>query len=141
MKRFFSVLLCVLILSASAAAADHADVTSLAKLQDYIYSFSPKAVEADSWGGVTVQLSGTVLTAYQVENNHWELLVAVDDPDAMTPIGADAPVFRAHFRLHLDACPFAAGDPVTVFGTLNILYSSTMVPVILAKTINGSDDF
>ena len=37
--------------------------------------------------------------------------------------------------------PFAVGDEVEVVGSLNSLYSSVMIPQILAETINGSDDF
>lgn len=110
--------------------------TALRPLQDLILTSAPADL-AD----ISVELSGSVLAVYQVIDNHWEMILSVQDSDALIPINADTPVIVAHFRLHQEQLPVAVGDDATVSGSLNAMYSSAMIPSILVETINGSEDF
>lgn len=138
MRRFLSVLLALMILFTVSTASAY-DFVSLKKLQDYIYYHS--TAEMMNIMSTTVMLRGTIQSVDQVTGNHWQMIIAVDEPDAAPPIWSDDPVFIAHFRLHVDPCPVAVGDEVTVSGSFNPLYSSFLVPSILVETINGSEDF
>lgn len=139
MKKLFSVLL-VLVLVCSVSAAGALTVTSLSELQRIIEHNSP----GDLLGPdpCTVQLSGTILDIeYARQSNHFNITLQVDDPKAYTPLGYDAPILNVHFRLHDVYMSFKVGDRIDVTGELNSLYSSVMIPWILAETINGSDEF
>ena len=139
MKKFTALFLAaVLIFSMSTAGA--VVLRSLRETQDFLMKFSPNTM--DSYGEHTVTISGTIQEIHWCNaNNHYEMTLAVDEEKALVPIGSDTPQLAVHFRLHVDPMPFAVGDEVEVVGTLNSLYSSVMIPQILAETINGSEDF
>lgn len=140
MKRLQALALVVFILASSAATASAARFSSLSLLQKHLERHSPEALMAS--GPHHVEMQGRILELHWCgENNHHQMTLQIDDPAAMAPIGAEGPQLIVHFRLHKDAPPFSVGDTVTVSGSLNALYSSVMVPWILAETINGSDDF
>lgn len=139
MKKIFSVILIIIMLLPIASAGSE-QFTSLAKLQQYIENHSPAQLLGPQ--SHRVQISGTILDIrFANQSNHYDMTLQVDDPDARRPIGYDAPVLNVHFRLHVDPIPFQVGDLVEVSGSLNSLYSSVMIPYVLAETINGSDDF
>lgn len=133
MKKFLVLVLAFLLL-VPAASADQ--FPSLRRLQDFLMTRSPDQISAT--GPHYADLDGVVLDIrWTGEGNHWELTLQVDQPDALKPIGADAGLVTVHFRLHQEVPPVAVGDEITVFGEVNPLYSSVMVPWILARTING----
>lgn len=140
MKRCFLAVLVLTLLVSASAPASAAYLSSLSQLQQYIENHSPADLAAT--GPHYVELDGRIVDLYPCGiNNHYEMILQVDDPQATPPLGADSPQLVVHFRLHLDEPPFRIGDTITVFGSVNELYSSVIVPVILAETINGSDDF
>lgn len=138
MKKYLSMLLCLsLILFAATASAR--TFTTLAELQKFIYNHSAASTELNE---PVVKLDGTISEiTWCGKNNHYNMTLLVDDPNAAVPIGEESPRLTVHFRLHVDPIPFSVGDQISVYGTLNSLYSSYMVPEILAEFINGSDDF
>ncbi len=138
-RRLFVLFLSlVLVFSASPAAAR--TFSGLGELQQYIEKHSPADLAAS--GPHYAELEGTIVEMHALGvNNHWQLTLQVEDPRAIPPLGADGPRLIVHFRLHLDEPPFRIGDTITVFGTVNELYSSVIIPEILARTINGSEDF
>ena len=136
MKKLISLILAALLLC-SAVPASGETLTTLRMVQDYIYKTAPAYA-----GEPYVELDGTIESIeWCGANNHYDMLVTVDDPKATAPIGAEKPRMIVHFRLHVDPIPFEVGETITVFGTLNIMYSSYITPYVLAKYINGSDDF
>lgn len=138
MKKLFALFLAVfLILSVSAACARSFD--SLRDLQDYLSTHAPDQliVASDSFTA-----EGSILDIrWCGDGNHYEMTLAVSEDRALTPIGCDSPRITVHFRLHMDPMPFDVGDLISVSGSVNPLYSSVMIPWILADTINGSADF
>ena len=139
MKKFLSVLLVLTVAMATASSAAAQTFHSLDQVQHYLYYHSP----VDSIGDDPyVELEGTVSEIiYTGPNNHHSMTLLIDEKKASAPIWADSPQLTVHFRLHVDEVPWKVGDTVTVFGTLNHLYSSFMIPYIVASYINGSDDF
>ena len=139
-RRLFVLFLSLLLICCTAAPAAARTFSSLGELQQFIEKHSPADLAAS--GPHYAELEGTVVEMHALGvNNHWQLTLQVDDPRATPPLGADGPQLIVHFRLHLDEPPFRIGDTITVFGTVNELYSSVILPEILAKTINGSEDF
>lgn len=146
MRKFFTSALVALSLAAALAvtalpgAAAAMTFPSLSMLQAYLLETSPS--QSMAAGTHYVDLDGTVLSiTWAGQSNHYNMLISVDDPKATVPIGADAPQLNVHFRLHKEQPPFQVGDEITVFGSLNEMYSSVVVPDVLAQYINGSDDF
>lgn len=140
MKRLLSALLIFSLVIAVATPAAARSFFSLGELQLFIEKHSPADLAAS--GPHYIELEGAVVEMHALGvNNHWQLTLQVDDPQAITPLGADGPQLIVHFRLHLDEPPFRIGDTITVFGTVNELYSSVILPEVLAKTINGTEDF
>lgn len=136
MKKRITVIFC-LILVCCTATAYATTFFSLSQLQKYIFNHSPASMEEQR-----VKLEGTISEiVWCGANNHYDMTLLVEDPDASVPVGEDTPRLTVHFRLHVDPIPFAVGDKITVDGTLNGLYSSYMVPCIIADYINGSDNF
>lgn len=133
MKRFLLVLV-VLSLSLVPALSS---AGNLADLQQYMMKTAPNRFP-DS---LSLIFSGEIVDIYTVYGNHWEMKIKVDDPDATVPIDSDFPYVIGHFRLHLDECPFKIGDTVEIEGSLNTFYSTVLVPSILCKYINDSNDF
>lgn len=131
MKRLLSLLLVLCLLPAAALA----DYFTLRGLQGDILRYVERI------GEPSVCLSGEILDVYHIATNHWEMKVAVDEEGAASPVGYDRPYFIAHFRLHVDSVPFSVGDYVEIRGSLNYMYSSPMIPLVLVDTVNGSDDF
>jgi len=137
--------LCLLLSLCVSASADWldampADFTALRPLQRYLEFTAPDAIPPS----VLVELSGTVADLHWCgTGNHWQFTLLVDEPGAISPgtVSQDGPQAAVHFRLHLEEPPFQDGDVVAVRGTLNSLYSSVIIPWILARTINGTDDF
>ena len=139
MKKLLSFFLAALLIC-SAAAASAQTFTTLSQLQRHLETCSPS--QSMNAGTHYLEIEGTIESiTWAGANNHYDMILLVDEDKAYKPIGASAPRLCVHFRLHKDQPPFQPGDVVTVFGTLNELYSSVMVPCILAKTINGSEDF
>ena len=138
MKKITIIALAFLIFASSAAALTF---DSIADLQKCLLTHSPDQLM--SMGTHCVELTGTVLEiVWTGQSNHWEMTLQLPgEPGAASPIYADSPLLRVHFRLHLDAVPFAVGDVLTVRGSLNEMYSAPLLPWILADTINGSGDF
>ena len=137
MKKLLVLLLAALLICSAASAQTFA---SLSQLQQYLESHSPS--QSMAAGTHYLEIEGTVDSiAWAGANNHYNLILLVEDEKALAPIGASSPQLCVHFRLHKDQPPFQPGDVITVFGSINELYSSVMVPQILAKTINGSEDF
>ena len=140
MKRLLSALLIFSLVITVATPAAARTFTSLGELQQFIEKHSPADLAAS--GPHYIELEGAVVEMHALGvNNHWQLTLQVDDPQALTPLDADGPQLIVHFRLHLDEPPFRIGDTITVFGTVNELYSSVILPEVLAKTINGTEDF
>lgn len=140
MKRMIIVFLSVLLSLSITMSAMAAQFSSLGQLQKYLEKHSPAELSAS--GPHYVETEGVILELHWCgKNNHYQMTLQVDDPSAVAPIGAEHPQLIVHFRLHKEAPPFKIGDMVTVFGSLNELYSSVMVPWVLAKSINGTDDF
>ena len=138
MKRFLSVLLATALLISSSASA--ASFSSVSQLQQFIMKYSPDTIS--STGPHVVDLEGTISSIYWCNaNNHYEMILQMEDDRALVPVGSDLPQVVVHFRLHVDPMPFRVGDVVTVYGSLNSSYSSVMLPSIDAKFINGNDDF
>lgn len=138
MKKTIALIFIVVIILVSTASAEH--FTTLSQLQRFIIAHSSDQIEAS--GPHTVELSGSILDIYPYGiGNHYEMLIQVDDPQAVPAMRYSAPVLVVHFRLHMDPVPFQVGDHVTVRGALNSLYSSPIIPWILADLINGSPDF
>lgn len=136
MKKFVLLLLAVMMVAAAVPASGET-FTTLRMLQDYIYKTSPRNA-----GEPYAELEGTIESIeWAGANNHYNMTLLVDDPKALVPIGEETPRLTVHFRLHVDPIPFQVGDTITVFGSLNSFYSSVMVPYILAKFINGNDNF
>lgn len=132
MKRFVIFLLVIALLLPAVASAG-----GLRRVQDYFANRIPF-----NYSDLPICLSGEIVDVYSIGvNTHWEMKVKVDDDDAYTALWSDYPYFIATFRLHLEECPFAVGDEVLIEGTLNNLYSSVIIPVIVVKYINDSDDF
>ena len=137
MKKLFVLLLAALLICSAASAQTFA---SLSQLQQYLDKHAP--AQSMAAGTHYLEIEGTVDSiTWAGANNHYDLILLVDDPKALSPIGSDSPQLRVHFRLHKDQPPFQPGDVITVFGSVNELYSSVIIPQILAKTINGSEDF
>ena len=139
MKKILSILLVLTVAMAMASPAAAQTFYSLDQVQHYLYYHSP----ADDVGSEPyVELEGTISEIiYTGPNNHHSMTLLINEEKASAPIWADSPQLTVHFRLNVDEIPWKVGDTVTVFGTLNPLYSSFMVPYILAKYVNGSDDF
>lgn len=138
MKRFIALLLAITLLICSSAAAT--SFSSVGQLQRFLLKYSPDRIA--STGPHVVDLEGTITSLYWCNaNNHYEMILQVEDSSAMAPVGSDLPQVVIHFRLHVDPMPFQVGDVVTVRGSLNYMYSSVMLPFIEAEFINGSDDF
>ena len=138
--RRLLVLFLSLVLVFSVTPATARTFSGLGELQRYIEHHSPADLAAS--GPHYIELEGAVVEMHALGvNNHWQLTLQVDDPQAITPLGADGPQLIVHFRLHLDEPPFRIGDTITVFGTVNELYSSVILPEVLAKTINGTEDY
>lgn len=132
------ILALALILSAAPAAA--VDFYALNTLQEYL-SATPPDISMRR-GTHHVMLRGTVAEiTHTGPNNHHNLLLLVEDPEALAPVWSESPQVIVHFRLHLEEPPFHVGDQIIVSGSLNELYSSVMIPYILAEEINGSDEF
>lgn len=137
MKKLLAVFLAALLVCSSASAQTF---SSLSQLQRHLENSSP--AQSMAAGAHYLEVEGAVDSiTWAGANNHYDLILLVDDEKAMAPIGASSPQLRVHFRLHKEQLPFQPGDVLTVFGSVNELYSSVMVPMILAKTINGSEDF
>lgn len=140
MKRLLSALLIFSLVIAVATPAAARSFSSLGELQLFIEKHSPADMAAS--GPHYIELEGAVVEMHALGvNNHWQLTLQVDDPQAITPLGANGPQLIVHFRLHLDEPPFRIGDTITVFGAVNELYSSVILPEVLAKTINGTEDY
>lgn len=138
MKKSLAVLLIFFALVPSLAHAEH--FTSLSSLQRFIMQHAPDQV--DGTLSHTVTLSGTIIDLYSYnKSNHYEMLLQVDDGKAVDSFRYGVPVLVVHFRLHVDPVPFHVGDVIEVKGTLNALYSSPIMPWVLADEINGSSDF
>lgn len=139
MKKILSILLVLTVVMAMASPAAAQTFYSLDQVQHYLYYHSPmESVGEDPY----VEIEGTISEIiYTGPNNHHSMTLLIDEEKASAPIWSDSPQLTVHFRLHADEVPWKVGDTVTVFGTLNTLYSSFMVPYILAKYVNGSDDF
>lgn len=138
MKKVLIVFLSLLLVCSAATPAAARTFSSLSELQQYILNHAP----ADMTGSLHADLEGTITEiTWCGTGNHWQLLLKVEDPHAIPPIGSDAPLLIVHFRLHKDSPPFQVGDSITVSGSVNSLYSSVIVPLVLADYINGSDDF
>lgn len=139
MKKVITFILCLAIAFSAVVPASAASFTALAQLQQYIEDHTPAQLLADTH---FVELEGVVVEIHWCgANNHYEMTLQANDPQALRPIGAEAPLLVVHFRLHLAEPPFQVGETVAVFGTLNPLYSSVVIPCVLAKTINGTEDF
>lgn len=137
MKKLFILILAALLFVSTASAQTF---VSLSQLQHHLETHSPS--QSMAAGTHYLEIEGTVDSiTWTGASNHYDLILLVDDKKASAPIGAASPQLRVHFRLHKEQPPFQPGDVITVFGSVNELYSSVMVPMILAKTINGSEDF
>lgn len=140
MKKALAASLALALLISAAVPALAVRFSSLSELQRFLLKKSPDTIAATA--PHSVDIFGTVQEIrWCGANNHYELTLRVDDPDALAPIGAGGPQLVVHFRLHREQLPAAVGDTIAVSGSLNELYSSVMVPWILAGTINGSSDF
>ncbi len=138
MKKFFLLFLAITLLFCSSAAAT--SFSSVGQLQQFLMKYSPDQIS--STGPHIVDIDGTISEIrWCGANNHYEMILQMEDDRAMAPIGSDVPLIVVHFRLHVDPMPFQVGEEVSVYGTLNYMYSSVMLPSVDAKFINGNDDF
>lgn len=137
MKKLFLTVLAAAVLLTSTASA--ASFTSLGKLQHFLLGVTPDQLLLSA---PSVELEGTVLEIIRHgSGNHWDLLLAVEDENAIPPVGESGPRVLVHFRLHRETPPWQIGDVITVSGSLNAMYSSVIIPSILADLINGTNDF
>ena len=130
------LLVCVLALILIGCAA-LAEITNLHDLQDILYKTAPMDLMARS---IRASIKGKIISIEYVTGNHYDMILEVDDPKAMRPLGSDTPLVIGHFRLHLDSideAPFAVGDEALIVGDLNSSYSTCLVPCILVDEING----
>ena len=139
MKKYFTVLFCLFIML-FASTANAKEFTSISKLQQYIENNAPAALSSPISN--IVELEGTIadIRWYGV-NNHFEMILLVDDDRGYTALEYDKPALIVHFRVHRPVIEFNVGDTIAVRGYLNNLYSSVIFPYILADTINGSDEY
>lgn len=137
MKKLFVLLLATLLICSAASAQTFA---TLSQIQQHLEKYSPS--QSMAAGIHYAELEGTIESiTWAGASNHYDLILLVDDPAATAPIGSESPKISIHFRLHKEEPPFKVGETITVFGSLNELYSSVMIPSVDAKFINGSDDF
>jgi len=126
MKRLISIVLILVLLLPAAAISE-----TLRSVQDYILYHAPNDINH------SVTLTGEIKEIYHIRNYHWGLVVSVDEEKAITPMDRDYPYFVAEFSLIDEEIPYAVGDIITVYGDINPLYSSVIIPQINSKTING----
>lgn len=145
LKRITSALVSVSLAAAIAVTVlpIHASAQTfytLSQIQQHLEKYSPS--QSMAAGIHYAEIEGTIESiTWAGASNHYDLILLVDDPAATAPIGSESPKISIHFRLHKEEPPFKVGETVTVFGSLNELYSSVMIPSVDAKFINGSDDF
>lgn len=111
----------------SAAADSYADV------QRTLQNNAPLKIPVST----VVELSGTireVFASYTFADEYY-LLVAVDEDDVMLWGPEDDNFFLAHYTAESDQLPFAPGDSITAKGKLASVYSSVVLPYIVADTI------
>ena len=140
MKKFIAILVSLLLIG-SAALGALCEYASLRDLQEIIYTHAPKDL-----GEIPASIKGTIQSIENVTGNYYEMVIQVDDAEAMKPIGSDNPLAIGHFRLHLsslDDAPFAVGSEVQILGSLNSAYSTYLVPYLMIDEINGhsSEEF
>lgn len=140
MKKSVAVLLVLALLVIGPATASAMNFYAISQIQYYMEKYSASVI--DSTGPHRVIVDGTIKNvAWSGVGNHYDITLQMVDTRAMIPLNEDLPTMNVHFRLHKDEVPFKPGDEIEVDGTLNIYYSSVMVPWILADYIDGSDDF
>lgn len=138
MRKTFILFVSVLLLFSGSASAQ--TFHSLELLQAYLLKNSPGVILSSDTQ--YAEFEGVVSdVTWCGANNHYNMTLLIDEEGASKPVWTDTPMITVHFRLHVDPIPFQVGDTVTVFGELNSLYSSYMVPYILAKAINGTEDY
>lgn len=136
MKKLLVLLICLALFTSTASAITLASVD---QVQYFMRRHSPNYFLADP---INLEIEGTIRDiTHTGPNNHYDMTLVIDEPNATAPVGEDLPIIDVHFRLHVDPIPFQVGDTITVYGEVNPLYSSVMVPYLLARYINGSDDF
>lgn len=134
MKKLFLTFLALLLIGSTAQA----DFTNLHDVQAYIMNNAPRTIS--EYDRATVK--GEILSIELVTGNHYNLILEVDDPNALSPMGYEKPIVVGHFRLHLDSVedlPFKVGDTALITGGINIAYSTYIVPMIMIDQINGYD--
>lgn len=133
-KQFLAVALALIFVVLPCGS--YADQT-LRQVQDYIGKNAPYYMMSPP-----IMLTGEVADVYYTGvRNDWQMKIKVDDESAQVPLGSDYAYFIAHFSLHLEECPFKIGDTVMIKGSINSMYSSVMVPMIVVNTINDGYDF
>lgn len=134
MKKLLLTLLALVLIGSTALA----DFTNLRDVQNYIMNTAPRDIS--EYDKATVK--GEILSIEFVTGNHYNLILEVDDPNAISPMGYNKPIVVGHFRLHLDSVedlPFKVGDTALITGGINIAYSTYIVPMIMIEEINGFD--
>lgn len=137
-KKFVSLFLALVIVLASSAASA-LTLCSVDQVQYFLRRHSPDYFVYDA---LDLEIEGTIRDiTWCGANNHYNMTLVVNEPNASRPVWEDETILTVHFRLHVDPMPFQVGDTVKVFGEVNSLYSSVMVPYVVARYINGTDDF
>ena len=134
------LLICMLALALIGSAAFATTYTNLHDLQNYV--FNTPASHSDPFGP-EVRIRGIIKEINYLEGNHYEMVIEVNEDNAATAMGQDLPCLVASFRLHIDDMPFEVGQDAYVVGSVNLMYSSPLIPNIILKEINGydSDEF
>ena len=139
MKKFLLLFLTFLLVAAISSASAGFLLCSVDQAQYFLYRHSPEYFLTNA---LDLEVEGTVRDLTETgPNNHCDFTLVVDEPKAAVPISEERPIVHVHFRLHVEEIPFREGDTVTVRGGIDPLYSSYMVPYVIAEFINGSDEF
>lgn len=130
MKKSIALLLATLIL---ASFIFPASADSYADIQRTLQNNAPVKIPVST----VVELSGTIkeiFNSYTFKDEYY-LLVTVDEDDVMMWGPEDDNFFLAHYTADGDQLPFAPGDSITARGKLASVYSSVVLPYIVADTI------
>lgn len=130
-------LLCLFLILFLIPSVSFADFHSIEELQQYLLFTSPVLVAIND----PVFLNGTIIDIRFLEENEYQMTVEVDDDAYGVPVGYNLPIFCGRFEVRDVPFTLGVGDHVDIQGTIDAVYSSPIIPMVLIKTINGTDDF
>ena len=133
MKRLLCLVLVVLFFPVCALA----EFETLRDVQMFFLKYIQSVPE------VSVHLSGEVIEMTHPKDDLYMLKIAVDEERAISSVEYQRAYFVGvlWFGYGITELPFDVGDIVEIYGSLNPLYSSQIVPEIYIRTINGQSVF